>query len=223
VRAVWSFVVAENTRGGAVPQMQVGMVECSKESGQAMIIFDFETGGVSPEHPNIQLAAIAVDENWDEVDSFESKIAFDPARCDPEALKLNHYDAAAWANAPGEREVFGKFSAFLKKHSTFECVSKRTGNPYKVARIAAYNAQFDKDRLWAMGAGQFIPAHPQAFCVMQLAMWVSYNGMIETASMKLSDVAKAVLIPAKDAAHEALADVRMAAEVGKRLLQIITK
>lgn len=40
-----------------------------------IVLFDFETGGVKPEHPSIQLSAIAVDEQWNELDSFERKIA----------------------------------------------------------------------------------------------------------------------------------------------------
>lgn len=119
---------------------------------QRIVIIDFETGGTLPQHPNIQLAAIAVDEEWNEVDHFESKITFNPADCDPKALELNHFDGNAWHDAPRSDEVFAKFCGFLKNHATMEMRSKRTGNPYKVARIAAYN----KDRLLGMADGSFV-------------------------------------------------------------------
>ena len=42
-----------------------------------VVFFDFETGGLEDSRPNIQLAAIAVDENWNETATFEAKIKFD--------------------------------------------------------------------------------------------------------------------------------------------------
>ena len=60
------------------------------------VFFDLETGGVTPDHPDIQLAAIAVDSDLNELDSFERKIQFKESDADPEALKLNHYDASIW-------------------------------------------------------------------------------------------------------------------------------
>src|SRR5580704_12156819 len=132
-----------------------------------IVLIDFETGGVLPKHPNIQLAAIAVDESWNEIDSFESKIAFDPSKCDPEALAMNHYTAEAWENAPASRDVFVYFSVFLKRHATMKQVSKRTGNHYTVATLSAFNLQFDKYRLWAMADGAFVPAYPLCLCILQ--------------------------------------------------------
>ena len=52
------------------------------------VFFDFESGGTEPEHPNIQLAAIAV-RGWKEVDAFERKIDFIESDCDPAAIALN--------------------------------------------------------------------------------------------------------------------------------------
>lgn len=181
-----------------------------------IIVFDYETGGIEPHHPNIQLAAIAVNEMWEEVDAFESKIAFDVAKCEPKALELNHFDAKAWVDAPRPEDVFASFCGFLKKHATMEMVSKRTGKPYKVARLAAYNAAFDKDRLWAMADGQFVPAHPQALCILQRAAWwvLEVGGKID--NLKLSSVAAALGIPS-DGAHDALADVRIAAEIARKI------
>lgn len=185
----------------------------------SVVVFDFETGGLSPHHPNIQLAAIAVDDSWNEIESFESKIAFDPSLCDAEALALNHYAADAWKSAPECPYVFAMFCSFLKRHSSVEMISKRSGRPYSVARLAAYNATFDRDRLWAMSGSQFVPAHPQALCIMQRAMWAVQSGA-SFKSFKLTDVAEKLGI-GNDGAHDALADVRIAAAVA-RALQVTT-
>ena len=184
----------------------------------SIVVFDFETGGVKPEQPNIQLAAIAVDDEWNEIGTFERKIEFNPDDCDPDALKLNHYSAETWDNAAPVCTVFDDFCDFLNKHKTVEMTSKRTGKPYKVARLAAYNATFDKDRLWAMANGQFVPAHPQALCIMQLAMWAVVGARLKVDNLKLGTVAAALDIePLK--AHDALSDVRTAAAVARKLLK----
>lgn len=183
---------------------------------QHICIIDFETGGVLPEHPNIQLAAIAVDENGAEVDSFNSKIAFDPKLCEPEALEMNHYTPEAWEGAPSADQVFVSFCEFLGRHKTMEMVSKRTGRPYNVARLAAFNIQFDKDRLWAMADSRFVPAHPLGLCILNRAMWWALETGAVLENFKLPTVAHALGIPTAGA-HDALFDVRMAAEVMRRI------
>lgn len=53
-----------------------------------------ETGGVKPEHPTIQIAALIFDDRTREiVDEIEVKLKFDVNACHPKALKMNHYDA----------------------------------------------------------------------------------------------------------------------------------
>lgn len=183
-----------------------------------IIVFDYETGGTLPKHPNIQLAAIAVDEQWNELDSFESKIAFDPAECETKALEINHYDAKAWEDAPRSDEVFAKFSAFLSKHATMEQVSKRTGRPYTVARLAAYNFPFDKERLWAMADGCFVPAYPLGLDILQRAMWYVLEHGLKVENHQLGTIAKALGIDA-GGAHDALADVRISAQIAKKIGQ----
>ncbi len=44
---------------------------------QRLVFLDLETAGHEPKrHPIIQVAAVAVDQRLDEVDSFEAKITF---------------------------------------------------------------------------------------------------------------------------------------------------
>jgi len=140
-----------------------------------VVYFDLETAGLDPAHADIQLAAVAT-EDFVEVDSFEAKIVFDLKAADPEALKINSYDEAVWRKeARPERDVVKRFASFLSQHATIEKMSKKTGNPYRVAWLAGHNiASFDVPRLSAMfkrhdrflGAEIFRPLD-----TMQLAWW----------------------------------------------------
>ena len=60
----------------------------------ALVFFDFETGGVLPSHPNIQLAAVAVNDDFAEMESYETKIQVNESDADPEA------DRAKWRKCP---------------------------------------------------------------------------------------------------------------------------
>src|ERR1019366_3616301 len=110
------------------------------QNHMSLVFFDLETAGLTSAHPDIQLAAIAVDPDWNELDTFDEKIRFDISRADPEALKLNHYDPAIWEReALGECAVVKSFAAFLGPYKCVQLVSKRTGNPYSVARLAGHH------------------------------------------------------------------------------------
>lgn len=189
----------------------------------SIVFFDFETGGVSPDHPNIQLAAIAVDSDWNELETFERKIQFKESDADPEALKMNHYDAALWASeAKREFSVVNDFAAFLNRHKSIELVSKRTGNPYSVARLAGHNAAtFDGPRLSAMFKhyGVFLSAHPQVMCSLQRALWYAMETGAKFESLKLSVLCAHFGIPIPDA-HDALADVRGSIAVSRAMASL---
>src|SRR5580700_11396844 len=81
------------------------------------VYFDLETGGVRPEHPIIQIAAVAIDNaTWQEVDAIEMKLCFDPSQADPEALRLNHYNTAVWhAEAVIPSQARLQFARFLER------------------------------------------------------------------------------------------------------------
>jgi DNA polymerase III epsilon subunit-like protein len=183
---------------------------------------DTETGGLRPEHPTIQLAAIAVDSQWRELELFERKIAFDVAKADPEALAMNHFDPAAWKDAPSERRVVEEFGAFLNRHRSVELVSQRTGKPYRVARVGGHNVVgYDLERTSAMFKrhGAFFPVDFRTVLDTRYgAVWFFEQQEKQPANFKLTGIAEHFGIPI-DGAHEALADVRLSIEVAKRLLQ----
>lgn len=184
------------------------------------VYFDTETGGVMPKDPTIQLAAVAVDDDTLlEVSSFECKIAFNEADADPEALRINHYSAAAWAAAKSPSVVAGLFALWLKPYSSVQMMSKRTGKPYNVAKLAGYNAlTFDLPRLRAMFGESFFPCSYMVRDVLQRMMfYFDENPLLaKPENMRLSTVCQYFNVTI-DGAHDALADARMAASLITRM------
>lgn len=180
------------------------------------VVIDFETGGIEPRHPSIQIAAIAVDAEWREVASFERRVEFDVAECDPEALKMNHYDPALWAQALPPRVVAAQFAAWLKPYQCVSLVSKRTGRPYTVAQAAAFNAPFDQPRLVRLFGDTFCPVSFLWRDVLQRVLWHYDERGWPPANFKLATVAEALGIDTTGA-HDALTDVRLTAAVYRAL------
>ena len=188
-----------------------------------VVYFDLETGGVEDYRPDIQIAAVAVDnETWREIAAIEMKIAFESDQADPEALAINHYDAAVWrAEALPLLTVIERFSRFLDRFKVLPRVSKRTGRPYRVAQLAGHNAAtFDAPRLKSMytRAGQFLAADPRVLDTLQLAMWWFHNQHLpEPENYKLGPLCERFGIPVGEEAHDALADVRMTVKLARAL------
>jgi DNA polymerase III epsilon subunit-like protein len=183
-----------------------------------MIIFDLETGGLNLEHPIIQVAAIAINDSMEEIESFEAKIKFDEASADQKALEINHYDKAVWDKcAIGADAFIASFSLFLKKHADIKMVSAK-GYPYYVARLCAYNSAFDAPRIQRLfeGAKAFLPAHRMVYCALQKSMWWFLEKGIPLSNYKLQTVAAHFDIKS-DNAHDALSDVRTTLQVLKEL------
>jgi DNA polymerase III epsilon subunit-like protein len=183
-----------------------------------MIVFDVETGGVEDRHPTIQLAALAVDAHWNEIATFEQKIEFDVGACDPAALEMNHYDPEQWEDAVSPAVTAARFAAFVRPYADVEMISKRTGRPYHVAKLAGYNAlTFDLPRLKALFGATFFPCSYQVRDVLQRVLWhFEEHAERPPENFKLATVAAHLGIdPA--GAHDALADVRLTAAVYRRL------
>ena len=184
------------------------------------VYFDLETGGVADGHPDIQLAAIAIDEtSWAELACFEAKIEFDAAAADPEALRLNHYSPEAWQEALPAALVAARFSAFLERFRSLQMVSKRTGRPYAVAKLVGHNAaSFDGPRLRRMfeRVQRFLPADPRIRCTCQRALWWFDERGLAPADYKLATLCEHFGIEISQA-HEALADVRATIALARAL------
>ncbi len=175
------------------------------------IYFDTETGGVLPSQPTIQLAAVAVeDATLREVAFFERKITFDEKDADTSALAMNHYTAEAWANTAPASQVAAQFAQFVKPFSSVQMMSKRTGRPYNVAKLAGYNAlTFDLPRLKELFADAFFPCAYIVRDVLQRALfYFDEHDEPKPENMKLSTVCAHFGITSQGA-HDALADARM--------------
>lgn len=185
-----------------------------------VVYFDFETGGVEPTHPNIQLAAVAM-YGSKELEAFEAKIAFEEAAADPEALRLNGYTREAWSGARNEASVLRDFSDFLRHHATVPMVSK-AGKPYRLARLAGHNvASFDCPRLVAAFKRYdlFLPGTAfQPLDTYQRALWWVHEQEPEKPphNFKLATLCDYFQIDASGA-HDALVDVRLCARLAWRL------
>lgn len=185
--------------------------------------FDLETGGLTEAHPDIQLAAITVNESTgDEVGVFQHKIRFDEAAADPTALALNHYDRALWEREAMEpRTLVESFAEFLRPHRSIEMTSKRTGARYTVAKLIGHNSvSFDGPRLQRLfkAHGIFLPADPRFRCTVQRAMWWFDEHPTRKApdNFKLGTLCEYFGIPTTGA-HDALADVRMTIALARAL------
>lgn len=188
-----------------------------------VVYFDLETAGLELHHPIIQIAAVAVGDSGNIFGTFNEKLQFDEAQATPEALLINHYSAEAWANALPPVFVVGKLIQFLNKYKEVELISRKTGKPYKVARLGGYNCEtFDMPRLRKLfkdSNDAFLPAHPKTLDVLQLAMWYWHvNPRRPPVSMKLVNVCEAAgVLFDNTKAHDALYDCYVTAALSHLL------
>ena len=183
-------------------------------SGEKIIFLDLETAGLELTRPIIQIAAIAVDENLNEIETFEAKIRFDKREADPRSLNKKNYSEKLWqAEAQSSRRVAQSFSRFLRKHATVDCLSSH-GTHYQLAQLAAHNGErFDGPFLhaWFKRLGIFCPARYMVLCTKQRLLWLFEEDKTLTppADFKLGTLCQyfGVRLLA-DEAHDALNDVR---------------
>lgn len=189
----------------------------------SLVIFDTETGGLTERHPTIQIAAIAVDDDWTEIAAFERKIRFALADAEPEALKLNSYDPTVWAaEAINHRDACQEFGQFLRDHADMERVSTRTGRSYMVTRLCGHNAAgFDLPRVSNefRSFSIFFPGDFGVLDSLQLYRWLKHIRPQDEhpSSGKLGDIATYYGVSI-DGAHDALADCRIVAAVVPKML-----
>lgn len=183
----------------------------------SVVVFDFETGGISPDKPNIQLAAIALSDDWSELGTFERKILFNASACDPEALELNSYSPEDWTDAKPEHEVARDFCEWLRPYCSVRKVSKR-GKPYSVARLCGHNAaSFDFPRLQAACCDMFLPADFHVLDTLQAALWHCTASGNWPENLRLTTLCDHFGIDTSGA-HDALADCRMTARLARHLM-----
>ncbi len=187
---------------------------------EILIFFDLETAGLDPEkHPIIQIAAIAVDSTLRELESFEVKIRFEESEADPKSLSENRYSKELWKREAVEAAIVAhRFAKFLRRHATFDMLSK-DGKPYQVSQLVAHNGErFDGPFIHAFyrKLGLFCPARYMVLCTKQRALWLfdEDKSLTPPADFKLGTLCEYFGIRLRDEdAHDAFNDVRATVEL----------
>jgi len=178
-----------------------------------LVVVDLETGGLETHRPIIQIAAIAVDDEFNELEVFEVKVKFDEAKACPDALRRIHYRRAEWKrSAVAPKKAAWAFARFLRRHATVE-LYRRDLSVFRVAQLAAHNSQFDGPFLteWFNRLDIFLPASYRVFCTLQRAYWLFQDNpdLPPPDDFRLGTLCEYFGVPLNPAdAHEALADVR---------------
>jgi DNA polymerase III epsilon subunit-like protein len=191
---------------------------------ERLVFVDIETAGLETWRPIIQLAAIAVNSQLNELEQFNERIKFRFKDADRNSLRKNSYDARVWKeSARSEREVAERFDKFLRRHATVDLVSAE-GTTYQVAQLVAHNANFDGPFLkaWFDKLDLYSPACPRVLCTLQKAMWLfeEDKSLSPPVDFKLGSLCQyfGVRLTAEQA-HDALFDVRATVELYRRMTE----
>jgi DNA polymerase III epsilon subunit-like protein len=195
------------------------------ERNPACVFFDLETGGLSYDSPIIEYAGVAVDmKEWKELESFETKIQFDPKSCDPTALRINNYKEEDWKGSIDEEKFLQIHTSFLNRYADVRQIS-RAGRPYFVTNVGGHNvASFDVDRLSRLykRRGKFLPIFfSGSLDTLRLAAWAFLHADKKPEKYNLMALCDFFEYEWTGKAHTALADVRATIFIAQRLLEII--
>ena len=195
---------------------------------QAITFIDIETGGLEFTRPIIQIAAIAVDTNFQERERIEVKVAFDFRKAHPNALPFSKFKPKVWKReAIPPMAAAHVFAAFLRRHATFEMKSRESHN-YRIAQLAGHNAErFDGPFIheWYRRLGIFCPARYMTLCTKQRALWLfeENKSLTPPVDFKLGTLCEYFGVPlSPEEAHDALADVRATVELYRALVSADT-
>lgn len=173
-----------------------------------IFLFDFETTGLKPGyHDAIQVAALLVTPDLQEVSAFESLIRpTNPQNASPEALDVHKKPMSQLMAAPTPHEVM----------TLLQEGARLAGVPY----VAGFNVGFDLKFLAALEGATGIRIERQAspiLCAREI--YLRAKGLsLYTKGTKLTDLCRLYGIET-DGAHDALADVRMTL----KLLQVLRR
>jgi len=185
-----------------------------------LVFFDLETAGLKNDPSIIQIAAIAIDEELKELESFEVKVQFDAKAGDSKSLDMNCFEPRVWKRfARPADEAALLFGDFLRRHATIRRISKKTRKSYHVAQLVAHNGvSFDGPllRAWYRKLNLFLPASSRVMCTLDRAQWFFFEQQSENlpANFQLRTLCDYFGISlSKDEAHDAMHDVRATVEL----------
>ncbi len=192
---------------------------------ERIVFLDLETGGLNPKkHAITQIAAIAVDDEVNELEVFERKVQFGTLEGTKEALNKQKYDPETWATE-GRRadEVAREFASFLRRHASVEKVGKN-GRPYRLALVAGHNAvTFDVPFLqeWYRRHKAFCPVTHTVLCTLQRAQWyflAEHPEVTPPENFQLGTLCDYFGLDfPEETRHDALADIRATLELYRLL------
>ena len=181
---------------------------------EPLVFIDIEVAGSEIFRPIIQLAAIAVDSEGNELESYEAKLRFHQRYANKQALSnKRHYCERRWlTEAKDPHVVAEELSQLFERHA---CIDQVAGNGrvYQVAQLVAHHAEFDGAHLkaWFERMRLFLPASPRVLCTVQRAMWAFHEdkSLTPPPDYKLLTLCQYFGIPfSEEEAHNALNDVR---------------
>jgi Exonuclease len=181
---------------------------------QRLIFTDIEAAGsAAARHPILQVAAIAVNAAFEELETFEVKLRFEEASATKASLRKANYTRGQWAReAIHPRRAAIEFSSFLKRHATVPVLGIR-GRQREVSQLVAHNAEFDNSfiQAWYERQELYYPARFQMLCTLQRAEWYFAENpeFPRPDNMKLLTLCRYFEVRLNRLeAHDALADVR---------------
>jgi DNA polymerase III epsilon subunit-like protein len=188
------------------------------------VFVDIETGGLETHRPIIQIAAVAVDGQLNEIEEFEVKIRFEESKACPDALRKIHYRRAEWKRSavPPSKAAWA-FARFLRQHASVEMYG-RDLSVFRVAQLSSHNSQFDGPFLkaWYERLGIFLPASYRVYCTLQRAYWLFHenSSLPPPDDYRLGTLCEYFGVPLNpNDAHEAMADVRAAIGLYRAMTQ----
>lgn len=191
---------------------------------ERLVFVDLETGGAEPWRPIFEIAAIAVNADLNELETFEARLRFCRHMADKKVLCGSRYDTATWnRRAICADDAAEEFADFLSRHGTVD-QSSRSGRVFQVAQMVAHNAAFDSEFLssWFNRVGRFLPASRRMLCTMQRAIWLFHEvkSLTPPDDYKLPTLCQYFGIPfSPESAHEALFDVRATVQLYRAMNQ----
>lgn len=193
-------------------------------SPSTLVFVDLEVGGLQTWRPILQLAAMAVDASFQELEVFEAKVRFRENQVTARTLRRRHYRRVVWRReGRPAKDVAVDFSTFLARHATVG-VRGSQGQAFAVAQLVAHHAEFDGPflRAWFERQHLFFPGSYRVLCTMHRALWFfqEHPALPPPTNFQLGTLCRYFGVPWNPRqAHEALADVRATVGLYRKLVE----
>ena len=193
-----------------------------KSLGQRMVFVDLELVGRETARRIIQVAAIALDCDLDELEAFEAKLRFDRRRADHRSRARLRDCQQTWRiQARPAREVACDFVRFIRRHATIKRMASDGSGDWS-AQLVMHNATVDGPVLqrWLEWSGEPVPGTDRPLCLTQRACWLfqEQQNLTPPIDFQLGTLCNYFNLPLNDeTAFNALARLRTTVELYRRM------